>query len=815
MAEISSNQQIELSQGVENPISQFFKALYGNNAPGFLTICDLKTRKTSWFSGNQTEEAVKCVSLMANHTDVYFGLGLRKERKGEYKRGESDDVIAIPGLWLDVDLAGTVHKKEGLPRDLSTVSEILKGFSLPPTLLIDSGHGIYPFWLFDELLVFSSQDDRKAAQELLSGFHNFMRNLFRESGYAIDNTSDMARVLRIPGTINYKAEPVPVKILEFYPDRRYSLKSIKQALVLDTTEEREITKEHPDYQTAKASLIGERCPFLKHCIDDAESLAEADWYFGLVSIISRTVEGPEQVHEWSRPYPNYIYQQTEAKIKHALKDAGPTTCKTIREKCGDKFCRECRFWGHIKSPLVLGVDKSRPSKKGTAPFPLEVLPPVFRNYIEQASKSLCCPPDYVAVPLLTCAGGIVGSSRRAVLKEDWEEGTGIYSGTVGDPASKKSPALSKGVKFARELAKGQADQHSQALEDFEREMAQYEQAQQMWKARAKESLKNPAIQAGEKPYQPEEPRMNRLIVSDTTVEALASRLADNPKGLILIRDELSGWVSSFNAYKQGRGSDKQFYLSTWSNDEVVVDRKGEQPIVLSNPNLAVTGCLTPDVLGDIRKGSLDDGFIERILLAYPDPVKQRWSNSSIDKATDESVRQCFQRLFQVRESTGEEPVRLALTSPAREVFIRWVNSHYSELDSPGFPNALRGIWGKIPGQAARLALIVHLIRQVTEHAGSLLDRESILAGIILAEYFKDHSKKVFAVINKDPSEEQIQKALNRLVQRDIITVDSRYLVTYKVCGCKKTNEARELLDLLYDAGYGLWSLDGKTFVFYS
>jgi hypothetical protein len=73
------------------------------------------------------------------------------------------------------------------------------------------------------------------------------------------------------------------------------------------------------------------------------------------------------------------------------------------------------------------------------------------------------------------------------------------------------------------------------------------------------------------------------VVEDTTVEALAAALEDNPRGVLLARDELSAFVRGMDQYKNHRGSDRQFYLSAWSNSPVSVDRKNlEEPIFLAS-----------------------------------------------------------------------------------------------------------------------------------------------------------------------------------------------------------------------------------------
>src|SRR5262249_11906043 len=128
---------------------------------------------------------------------------------------------------------------------------------------------------------------------------------------------------------------------------------------------------------------------------------------------------------------------------------------------------------------------------------------------------------------------------------------------------------------------------------------------------------------------PQQPILRRLTVNDATAEALVPILQENPRGVLLIRDELIGWVSSMNQYREGgKGADQQFWLSAWSGATVTVDRKKTHdlgPLRVRHPFVNVVGGLTPDKLPALRgdtpkKKAEQDGFIDRVLMSYPKPA---------------------------------------------------------------------------------------------------------------------------------------------------------------------------------------------------
>src|SRR5262249_30237441 len=130
----------------------------------------------------------------------------------------------------------------------------------------------------------------------------------------------------------------------------------------------------------------------------------------------------------------------------------------------------------------------------------------------------------------------------------------------------------------------------------------------------------------------EEPILKRIVSTDPTTEALGLVLAQNPRGMIVAPDEMTRWVMSMDQYKGGKGGDRPFYLSTWNGEAVYVDRAKhmKEPIVVPHPFLTVVGGLTPDMLSTLsEERGRDDGFIARLLFAYPDRLARRYSDQGI------------------------------------------------------------------------------------------------------------------------------------------------------------------------------------------
>ena len=191
---------------------QAFKdTLYGNAESGWLTIFYIPSRQTVWFP------VTAPVPDLDLQQDCYLGLGLRRQRPdNDRKRGKTDDIIALPGLWLDLDYDSPgAHKvRHPLPPTEDAARSLLDAAPYKPSLIVHSGHGLQVYWLFKEVACFDAKADREAFGRLCRGWQQLFQQAGRAQGWHVDSTADLTRVLRIPGTHNLKtseARPVVVR----------------------------------------------------------------------------------------------------------------------------------------------------------------------------------------------------------------------------------------------------------------------------------------------------------------------------------------------------------------------------------------------------------------------------------------------------------------------------------------------------------------------------------------------------------------------------------------------------------------------------
>jgi hypothetical protein len=184
----------------------------------FILIWSLKGKQSYWF--RDVSAAAEIVEK-ARGADVYVGVGLANCEYGPGNRCGSDEIAGIPGLWADLDLKSEAHNKP-LPATIGEALTIIPA-ALPPTIIVSTGNGAHVWWLFKEPWIFENDGERKQAAALSSRFQTLLRYNANQSGWAFERLSDLARVLRIPGTVNAK-DPGNPKEVEVHSstDLRYN-----------------------------------------------------------------------------------------------------------------------------------------------------------------------------------------------------------------------------------------------------------------------------------------------------------------------------------------------------------------------------------------------------------------------------------------------------------------------------------------------------------------------------------------------------------------------------------------------------------------
>ncbi|GHV27019.1 hypothetical protein FACS18948_3700 [Clostridia bacterium] len=210
----------------------------------------------------------------------------------------------------------------------------IKAFPVEPSIIVQTRRSLHTYWLVDDVSVSEFTDLQKRLVAVFNGDANCV---------------NLNRAMRLPGFNHCKQEPVMVSCTKFSPDLRYSKAQITPHLP-ELPRSVDATSSQPKQKGLKA--VANRCDFIKHCRNNAASLAEHDWY-GLITNLAVFEGGEAAIHALSQPYPGYSRAETQDKINHFLASGTkPMTCAVIAEK-GFKCPRLMDGSCGCKSPAAL------------------------------------------------------------------------------------------------------------------------------------------------------------------------------------------------------------------------------------------------------------------------------------------------------------------------------------------------------------------------------------------------------------------------------------------------------------------------------
>lgn len=477
-----------------------------------------------------------------------------------------------------------------------------------------------------------------------------------------------------------------------------------------------------------------------------------------------------------------------------------TGWSTLGEIVGNKVVNAVRKW--LKIPLG-GVPNKPEAILPWRDFPVELLPEPFRSFVDVGAKAIGCDPGYIALPALATAAAAIGTTRCIRLKRSWEEPVMVWALTVGRSGTMRSPAFDLAVKPLRDRQTVAVQEYHDAMKQYEREEIKYEEDLKKWKAKKAKGAK------GNPPSKPKRPVLHRYICSDTTIEAIADVLQYAPRGLLLARDELSGLIRSFNAYRQGRGGDEAHWLEMFRAGELLVDRKTATTIYVRRAGVSICGTIQRGTLTRaFGREHFENGMMARFLLCDPPSPKKKWTESDVPRRVEANYAKVIKKLLTLGHSAidGEPlPVPVRLTDKAKAEWVAFFDEH-AAVQADLTDDDIAAAFSKLEGYAARFALIVHLIRRAagdqTLADAKAVDEQSIRVGVALARWFCHETKRIYQSLGENEQQTEQRRLVDWIQQRGgSVTVRE---VQQNHRRYATAQEARAALELLVEAEIGKW-----------
>lgn len=431
------------------------------------------------------------------------------------------------------------------------------------------------------------------------------------------------------------------------------------------------------------------------------------------------------------------------------------------------------------------------------PLDPQLIPAPLRGWIADVAHRMQCPVDYCAVGALVALAGVVGASIgiRPKCRDDWLVVPNLWGGVIGPPSKKKTPALGDMLKALGRLEKAAADGTQQAkamaadpetkinLKLLKRELEAAIKAER--EAKQIEAAADAYVEAKGKQSPSRQRRLStapraaaiiklelaalvappagnlqaRFRTNDATIEALHDLLSENPRGILVFRDELVGLLKGWE--KQGHEQDRAFYLEAWNgHGSFPLDRIGRGHVICDNMCVSILGGTQPDkVRGYLYQARQEnDGLLQRFqLLVYPDTAPYA---GMVDEYPDAAARDTAFAIFDSlgradftalaeTDRYGKIP-HLRFDDGGQAIFTAWYdNLHLNKIEAPDAAPLLVEYLSKQPKTFAALALLFHLIDRAAaigqgQPAGPVSESAARRAQGWCG-YLEAHARRIFAL----------------------------------------------------------------------
>lgn len=645
---------------------------------------------------------------------VYFRASTVKA--GTEAAATDGDFEQAPGVWGDLDDEGGWQRASG-------VETLLR-----PCAWVETGKHPHwraqPFWRFDEPC---------NAPERVAALNRRVVALYG-SDPAVTNPT---RLMRVPGTIAWPAKPGRVPELTNLVLPRastvYSVEFLERSLPREEAAKAEAPQPTPEAPSGAGLL---RVSNLL-----AAARQPGQWHNNTLRLVAHWVG-----RGWAT-------KEILATAEHLTLE-GFTVQQTRRELA--KMIESARNkWGVDDTDHAIGA--AEPAAPFSGPimnpwdamspvaFPMDALPPALAAFAGARAAAIGCDPAAVAMAALSAlSAALDGRSRLRLKRHDkWSVPPALWVALVGASSAKKSPAIRA------------AWQPLEALQAVK--LREYALRMAAWDAQPKD-------QKGDKPPPP-----TRFVTHDATVEAVQGILANQSRGLGVLRDELAGFIGQMDKYSGGKGgaADRAFFLQSFEGGAYVADRVGRGTVPVENLLLAICGGIQPDrltSLGDLTEDGLWQRFLPVIMAP---PTMGRDVPSGEAEGAYEAIVDHVLRLPTLAATLTHE-ARIEREAAERRLF------ELEQADALG--GAFTSYLGKLSGVWGRLALVIHAADQQAI-PGEVTGTHARAASRLVFDYLIPSGARVYVAMGapgvgtaqpmRDAAGYILSKRLDRVLSSDL------------------------------------------------
>ncbi len=703
----------DASEGTYFQVLQFVDALY--EPSDILEFRILPSKQSRWTLASTVNDVLPwLIDMNDDGQSIYVGCNPRS-CEGDGSRaanctgcGRCTRCVSICRS-LCIDIENT---------ELNEFYFKFKECELPaPTITLTSGAGIHCYWRLDEALQPGqwSQYQKAIIQEVVT------------VDLEVDlKIHDPPRVMRVPGFINHRRNK-PAKLHSVTKEATYPL------IEFPTPPENSIDmfkgkRSNDESNTSIIDVIsGSETDIIKarECLDRLTSV-RCDEYGSWIDVgmALHTIYTGERIfqiwNDWS---------------KQSSKFASEQDCRMH----WDTFSANGNGTGRLGIGSLIHwakVDNEEVDDLTWKSIPATALPSCLRKMADVVADSMGVDPAGFILPALSVAATAIGASRAVQPKPGGEMVPILWTVIISYSGGKKSPPFHAAINVLRTRDDATCESHATAMKQYEHELIEYQQ-----QAKASKAIN---------PKKPDKPVCERHHTSVATLQAVHKILSENPRGICVANDELSGWINAMDQFTTAKGADLSNWLELFNGHGTTVDRAAKEPMRIPRTSVNVTGTITRTQWQQSMSGNnASNGLAPRFLIAMPPKKYQRWTPVGIDQSVVAEYDAMVGKLLSLTPDANDDPVVVGWTAEAAILWGAFFDENVT-LQEREIDGYLESVYSKLEGQAAKLSLVIQMLRWTEDQSlsNTEIDSDSMRMAIELTRWFRRESKRVYLISNQ-------------------------------------------------------------------
>lgn len=783
----------------------------------------------------------KQTPLPGGPRNVYVGVhpvgsipthNARNEPKdAKHLRSHNSTVVCINCLFAEFDAKDERYgSKEAIASHLETLEPA-------PSVVIDSGGGYHAYWLLDTTWHLTTPEERKAAQDTQRAWVLLVGG---------DDVKDLARVLRVPGTRNYKYPDGP-RLVQFVScdlERRYGRAELAEmcAGFMPTSG---INAERTTGSTADigSRWLGSAVARVHSAPDGKKHPALLRAAIALAGLIPHGAITEEQIISSLMAAVagraediNQARKTIEDGISYGLAKPWPAEKleRGYQERPDDDHSANSANSANSPKP-VEPWGAAIPFDHAELPvFPTDIFPDWLRAFVEAEAEATQTPVDLAGMLALSV---LATCCQRWVMVQGlsgWYEPVNLYTVTALPPASRKSAvfrafnnplmAFEQSQAAEAKIAIAAAATHKDILEE-QLSTAKRSASKARTQTEQQEAYER-AEELSEQLANHTTPVVPRLVCDDITPETLASLLSEQGGRMAALSPEGDVFAIMAGRYTQGAPNFSVF-LKAHAGDTLRVDRRGRSEFV-DYPALTFGITTQPDVVRGLaeKAGFRGQGLLGRFLYALPESLvgHRKTKPDPVPSDVREAYHAGINELLMLRsihsancantantthESLNTNFIELVISltisaqaTPLLDSFLAWLEPH---LAPDGAFGSFADWAGKLAGATLRIAGLLHMATRIGSHnshnAPNEIDAPTLAAALKLTTYLTAHAKQAFSEMGADPAIASARKALRWITDKNATVFTKRDLFEAMKGTVPKADDLDPILKLLTDHSY--------------